>query len=198
LVLFGLVAEDDSFARAWVMAFHLANTFLLIGCLSLTGWYAAGAAAPRLVGSYPLNWVIVSGLVALLLLGASGAVAALGDTLFPSESLAEALEEDFSPGAHLLIRLRVYHPLLSLLVGVLILSISAYVLKVDHDSATGPLTLSTSFLYLFQQGVGLFNLLLLAPVWLQLAHLFISDLIWIGFVLLSASALAGKSDQISG
>lgn len=189
LVLFGLVAEDDSFARAWVMAFHLVNTFLLVGCLSLTGWFASGKGAWQTGTRSPMNWIFWGGLAALLLLGASGAVAALGDTLFPSESLPEALQEDFSPTAHFLIRLRVYHPLLSLVVGVLILSVSAFAIRAKRDPRTRSLAFATSFLYLLQLGVGLFNLLLLAPVWLQLTHLLVADLTWIGFVLLSASAL---------
>src|SRR5512136_1928461 len=35
LVLFGLVAENDSVARALFMAGHLANTFVLLACLTL-------------------------------------------------------------------------------------------------------------------------------------------------------------------
>ena len=198
LVLFGLVAEDDSFARAWIMAFHLVNTFLLMGCLSLTGWYAAGRADPELKRNSPLSWVLLAGLAALLLLGASGAVTALGDTLFPSETLLDALEEDFSPAAHMLIRLRVYHPVLALLIGVLMISISAFVVRTKPNPSTSRLALLTSFLYLFQLGIGLFNLLLLAPVWLQLTHLLVADVTWIGFVLLTSSALAGNQWSVIG
>jgi heme A synthase len=196
LVLFGLVAEDDSFARAWIMAFHLVNTFLLMGCLSLTGWYASGRADPELKRNSLLSWMLLAGLAALLLLGASGAVTALGDTLFPSETLSDALEEDFSSAAHMLIRLRVYHPVLALLIGVLMISISAFIVKTKSNPSASRLAFLTSFLYLFQLGVGLFNLLLLAPVWLQLTHLFVADVTWIGFVLLTSSALVGK--QLTG
>jgi len=190
LVIFGLVAEDDSFARAWVMSFHLVNTLLLIGCLSLTGWYAGGAGSPDLKRNPRVSWLLLTGMVALILLGASGAVTALGDTLFPSEDLSEALKEDFSPAAHLLIRLRVYHPALALVTGLLMISISVFIVRLKPDSTTVRLAFLMSFLYLFQLGIGLFNLLLLAPVWLQLIHLLFADMTWIGFVLLSASALA--------
>jgi heme A synthase len=196
LVLFGLVAEDDSFARAWVMSFHLVNTFLLIGCLSLTGWYGSGAINPDLKRNFLLRWLLLAGLVTLMLLGASGAVTALGDTLFPSESLSEALEEDFSPAAHLLIHLRIYHPILALLIGFLMISVSVLVIRLKSDSTTRNLAFLVSFLYLLQLGIGLFNLLLLAPIWLQLIHLLFADLTWIGFVLLSASALA--ENEVNG
>ena len=46
----------------------------------------------------------------VLLTGASGAVAALGDTLYPSGSLAEGLRADLSATSHALIRLRVLAP----------------------------------------------------------------------------------------
>jgi heme A synthase len=41
-----------------------------------------------------------------------------------------------------------------------------------------------------QVGLGFVNVWLLAPVWIQLAHLLAADLLWIALVLLSASALA--------
>ena len=40
--------------------------------------------------------------------------------------------------------------------------------------------------------VGFVNVWLLAPVWLQLTHLLIADLLWIALVVLTASALARR------
>jgi len=37
---------------------------------------------------------------------------------------------------------------------------------------------------------GLVNLVLLAPVWMQLVHLLLADLLWIVLVLLAAATLA--------
>jgi heme A synthase len=48
-------------------------------------------------------------------------------------------------------------------------------------------------LVLAQLGVGLTNLLLLAPVGLQLAHLLMADLLWIALVLFGATALAART-----
>ena len=197
LVLFGLVADDDSFARAWVMAFHLVNTFLLLGCLSMTGWYAGGKRPPRFEHQTRLGWFLLAALLALIVLGASGGVAALGDTLFPSESLADALEEDFSPTAHFLIQLRVYHPILAILIGVLVISVSVLAVWKRPNPDARALAFLTAILYLFQLGVGVFNLLLLAPVWLQLIHLLMADLTWMGFCLFSAAALTVDSDRTS-
>jgi len=44
-------------------------------------------------------------------------------------------------------------------------------------------------LTLLQLGLGLLNVYLLAPVWLQLLHLLTADAIWIAFIVLSAEAL---------
>jgi len=189
LVLFGLVADDDSFARAWVMAFHLVNTFLLLGSLSLTGWCAGRKGTIKFEHQSPLGWFLSAGLVALIVLGASGGVTALGDTLFPSENLADALREDFSPTAHFLIQLRVYHPLLAVLIGVLVISVAILAVWKKPNSEAKGLAFLTVFLYLSQLGVGVFNLLLLAPVWLQLIHLLMADLTWMGFCLFSAVVL---------
>lgn len=196
LVLFGLVADDSSFTRAWVMAFHLINTFLLLGCLSLTGWCAWRRSVPRFGNQSPLGWFLLAGLVGLIVLGASGGVTALGDTLFPSESLADALGEDFSPTAHFLIQLRVYHPLLAILTGVLVISVAVFSVRKKPDPDTRTLAFLTGFLYLSQLGVGLFNLLLLAPVWLQLIHLLMADLTWMGFILFGAAALTGDRGSV--
>jgi heme A synthase len=38
--------------------------------------------------------------------------------------------------------------------------------------------------------IGAANVALLAPVWMQLLHLFVADVVWILFVLLGASVLA--------
>ncbi len=89
LVLFQLVADNATMARAMFVAAHLLNTFLLLGALTLTAWWLTVGLpfAAKRRGMAPL----ITGCVALLVAGASGAVAALGDTLFPAQSLAESL-----------------------------------------------------------------------------------------------------------
>jgi hypothetical protein len=46
------------------------------------------------------------------------------------------------------------------------------------------------FLTLLQTGAGAINVLLLAPVWMQITHLFIADPLWIALVLLTAEVIA--------
>src|SRR5262249_28859141 len=48
LVLLELVAGNTTIARAWWMAGHLVNTFLLVAALTLTAWWSTHDARPRL------------------------------------------------------------------------------------------------------------------------------------------------------
>ncbi len=190
LVLFGLVADNASMARAFSMAIHLLNTFLLLACLTLTTWWASGGepAGPKRQG---MRVVLLSiGLVAMLVLGVSGAVTALGDTLFPSGSLAEGLRQDFSPTAHILIRLRVFHPMIAVSVALYLILVVIWLYSLPRNSATKRLSLVLIILLIIQLAAGVINIALLAPVWMQLVHLLLADLVWIALVLLTASALA--------
>ena len=53
LVLFRLVAQDESLARAMVMPLHLANTLILLLCLTLTAHFLSGGAPGRHLGRGP-------------------------------------------------------------------------------------------------------------------------------------------------
>jgi heme A synthase len=192
LVIFGLVGDDDSLARAWVMAFHLVNTFLLLGALSLTAWWSSGGPTPVAAGMRAVGAPVTVLLLGLLLLGMSGAVAALGDTLFPAVSFAEGLRQDFAPGAHLLLQLRIYHPVLAVVVSFVVLGVSLRLGHPESDPTTFRLAAITVVLFLAQLLIGVVNLLLLAPVWLQLVHLLVADLIWVSAVLLGASAMSRR------
>jgi hypothetical protein len=90
LVLLKYVADNQSIGRAFWMAAHLINTFLLIGAQALTVWWAGGRARLVLRGQGLAGVLVVAAVSGVMLLGVSGAIAALGDTLFPASSLAEA------------------------------------------------------------------------------------------------------------
>jgi heme A synthase len=193
LVLFRLVAYNDSIARAMSMAVHLLNTFLLLASLTLTAWWASGGR-PLRPGRHKLAAFLLGlGLLGMLVLGVSGAITALGDTLFPARSLAAELSKDFSPTAHLLIRLRVLHPLIAVSVALYLVPVALYARLVHAQPTTRRLSLALILLILLQLAAGLVNVALLAPVWMQLVHLLLSDLIWIALVLLSASVLAREA-----
>lgn len=188
LVLFELVAENASMARAISMSFHLVNTFLLLASLSLTAWWASGGQSLQFKGNGLIKGVLAVGLLGMLILGMSGAVTALGDTLFPARSLAEGIQQDLSSTAHFLIRLRLLHPSLAVLVGIYLI-LSASWLSLRHQEQT-TITLSKVLIILviMQISAGIVNVFLLAPIWMQILHLLLSDILWIVLVLMTASA----------
>ncbi len=201
LVLFELVAENASMARAFSMAIHLMNTFLLLAALTMTAWWASGGRALRWRGREGTGWALGVGLLGVLVLGVSGAVTALGDTLFPARSLVEGVQQDFSPTAHFLIRLRLLHPVIAVSVGIYVVVMAGLVALGRSERVTRWLARALTGLFLVQLGAGLLNLILLAPVWMQLVHLLLADLVWIALVLLTASALAqpvGKPEPARG
>ena len=196
LVLFEYVAQDASVGRALFMSVHLVNTFVLLAVLALTAWWAAGGPRVRLGGQGTVPHLFALGLAGTLVLAVSGAVTALGDTLFPARTLAEGMSRDFSPAAHFLLRLRVLHPALALAVGCYVVLTASYVSNFLRPAArvrrlTGVLVV----VFLLQLCAGLLNLYLLAPVWLQLTHLLLADLLWLALVLTAAAALAQPSAQ---
>jgi len=190
LVLFRLVAENESVARALFMAGHLANTFLLLGALALCAHWCASDAPLRREALRRDGWVFGLGALALVGVSKSGAVAALGDTLYPARSILGGLVQDLSPTASLLVRLRVAHPLLAVAGSLVIVFVAARVLQTTSDPATRRSAWALPALALVQLAAGFANVALLAPVSMQLVHLLLADVLWIAFVLLGARALA--------
>jgi heme A synthase len=190
LVLFEYVAENASIARALWMSGHLINTNLLLAALALTLWSAANDAQIHWRGQGLVGWLLALAFVGTMILGVSGAVTALGATLFPVTSLAEGLRQDLSPTAHVLIRLRFFHPFIALLMGVFLLLAASFVRAWRPALGTKRWAKALAALVVIQLFAGLSNLLLHAPIWLQLTHLLLADLVWIALVLLAVTALS--------
>jgi heme A synthase len=188
LVLFEMVAENKSIARAlWVSA-HLVNTFLLVGTLALMAWTATTGGRLNVRGQGSINRVFAAAIVATLILGVSGAVSALGATLFPVTSLAEGLKQDLSPTAHILERLRIFHPLIAIGVGGLLILTAFFARSRRPYNDVKRWSSALITLVVVQLGAGAVNMLLHAPIWLQLVHLLLSDLVWVALVLLGCAA----------
>lgn len=197
LVLFGLVADDDSISRALVMGLHLVNTLLLLGALTLAAWWASGGRSFPLRGHGGMGVVLGIGVVSLLVLGASGAITALGDTLFPAASLREGIAMDFSPTAHVLLRLRVLHPVIAIATGVYLVLAAGAAALFRPSAFVKRMALALVGLFALQVGLGFLNLYLLAPVWMQLVHLLVADLVWIALVLLCAGTLSAPGQAVA-
>jgi heme A synthase len=193
LVLFEYVAENKSMGRALWMSAHLINTFLLMAMLSLTAWSASTRERTRLCDLGAINLIFAIAVISTLILGVSGAIAALGGTLFPVTSLAEGLKQDLSPTAHVLIRLRFFHPFIAIGVSVLLIITAITTRTRRVGEWTRQISISLIVLVQIQLIAGVANLLLHAPIWLQLIHLLLSDLIWISLVLLIHTTLAQET-----
>lgn len=198
LVLFGWVAKDSSAARGWVMAIHLTNTFLLLAAVTLTAAWSAGPAGVAARGRGGLAGALAAALAAMLLAGVTGAIAALGDTLYPATSFAAGLQEELSANASVLLRLRVLHPFAAVAAGVTLVAVSRAALRARPDARVRRAATAIVALVALELVAGAANVLLLAPIWLQLAHLLVADLLWLATVLLAAATLAPEGEAISG
>jgi heme A synthase len=122
--------------------------------------------------------------VIVLFVSITGAIAALGDTLFPASSLSVGMQQDFARSSTLLLRLRLLHPLIAVLGAAYLIWAAAGVLKQNEAGNARTAAGRVLGLTLFQLTVGAVNLTLLAPVWMQLFHLFMADVLWIAVLLL--------------
>jgi cytochrome c oxidase assembly protein subunit 15 len=189
LVRFELVGDNSSWARAVMIGLHLLNTLILLAFLTLTAWGAGQQKTYiQITAQTRLFALFIVGMVLFAILSAAGAITALGDTLFPSESLIEGMQQDLSPTAHFLIRLRVWHPIIAVVTSIYLFSLGWYVQRTASEH------LATRINWLFmvislQIGVGFVNVALLAPLWMQVVHLLLADTLWILLLLVTAETL---------
>jgi heme A synthase len=179
LVLFNYVDKNQSVGRAFYLSLHLANTLLLLAVLALTAWYAN-----RERGHAQRSRIVLACLPIAMLVSVTGAIAALGDTLFPASSLAEGLRQDLSGAASLLVRLRVLHPAFAILGALCFVTAAVMVLRSRQSGTATKLAIFVLIFALAQLSAGAANVILLAPVWMQITHLLLADLVWISLVLL--------------
>ncbi len=183
LVLLGHVARNESVGRVYSLATHLINTFLLLASLALA---ARSANQPAVRGARPFSLSMSGPLIALVLVAIAGAITALGDTLFPSHTLAEGMREDFSSTASFLIRLRIFHPLLAVGAGLVVALVALPEYKARHTARLRALSGWLLVLFAAQFAVGALSIMLQAPLPVQLLHLLLADVLWITLVLFTA------------
>ena len=176
IVLLDLVAHNVSLRRAVSGGLHLVNTFFLLGALTCVAFASRPGAVTHegaLRKVRPGMLVLVAALL-LWPIGSSGAVAALGDTLFPAKTLAAGFAADLSPTASVLLKLRSLHPLFAILCGFGVFVLGRIV-KRSTTKAVSTAGWLVQGLVLLQWGVGLLNLFMLAPLFMQLLHLVLAD-----------------------
>ncbi len=186
LVLFGWTGDDTSTGRVVAIAVHLANTLLLLGALTLTAWWASGGRTVPPDYDRRAGRLLVAGLGALVVVAGIGAITALGDTLFPEATVAD----DFRRSSHYLVRLRVVHPVLAVLAGGYLVVLA----RLWRDRSPRWAT-AVAALVGVQIVAGVVNLALAAPLWLQIVHLLLADLLWIAAVLFGSEVLVAQADR---
>jgi heme A synthase len=186
LVKLDLVADNRSPARVWWMALHLVNTFLLLASLTLAAWWASGGRRIRLRGQGAAAGVMLGAIAATLVVAVTGAITALGDTLYPKTSIGLRM----SAAATFLERLRIVHPAVAVATALYVVLAGAVVRRLRPGAATARLSRLLIALFFVQIVAGAINIVLLAPVWMQLVHLLIADAVWIALICTTAAALA--------
>ncbi len=191
LVLLRLVGDNTSVTRAVYLSVHLVNTFLLVAALALTAWWASRGVASRPRLAEFLRGRVGLAVLGSLALGVSGAVAALGATLFSEAAEGAAELEGMSAASRLLFSLRHYnlHPLLAVLVGGYLVYFALASRRSGGGVWVRRWASSVVALVAAQFAAGLLNAALLAPIWLQIVHLLLADLLWLALVLLCAESL---------
>ena len=176
LVLGGYVEKNASAARVFVQGIHFTNTMLLLAATTVVAVMLGRLRSS--LSQAGLRRTMLLALLATILTGATGSVAALADTLFPSPNLAAAIAADFSAASPLLIRMRWIHPASSAVVVVCTLILIAGFVRRGY----GTLAIGLAANLVAQIVIGIADVLLLAPTTVQVLHLFSADVFWISLV----------------
>ena len=187
LVKLGLTAQSQSPLRPAYLALHLTNTLLLLAAITLTAHFL-GRTTGYLRSNIRLRapFGAVATVVVVMIVGVTGSLAALGDTLFPASSLGMAMAQDFSSASGWLVRWRWMHPAAAFLSSIVLIW-----LLVRGAQRRGPwdnrrLSALVLALLAVVYTLGLLDVALLAPLWLQIAHLCAADCLWAALVVLAA------------
>jgi heme A synthase len=189
LVLFSWVDADISVGRMIAVPLHLTNTFFLLAALALTAWWGSGNPEPAMHRSRDAAKWLLLGAVTLLIVGSTGALNAIADAVFPADSVASGISDEFGPTAPALLRLRIVHPVIAVAGGMFVAWIATK-FALSKSSTTRRLAAAVMLVVLSQVFIGIANIFLLTPLGVQVIHLMVADALWILFVLLGAMVLS--------
>lgn len=189
LVKGGYVEYNTSDMRVVMQCIHFTNTMLLLAAITITWWWLRDRPQPTTSFIPQTRVAAWLALGATLIVGGTGSVAALADTLFPPTSLQAAFIQDFAAHSPLLVRMRWLHP-----ASALIALACAIWLALQLRSTLGRLVLGFIGVQLI---LGALDVLLLAPTWMQILHLLGADLYWIALVVACATVLAPRTLKIT-
>lgn len=187
LVKLGLTAQSQSPMRAPFLALHFSNTLLLVAALAMAAHFlgrSAGFRWSEIRLNAPAGTTI--GMIAVMTVGVTGSLAALGDTLFPATSLGESLHQDFSVTSSWLLRWRWTHPAAAVVASIFLIWL---LIRASHRGGPWDNRRLAAFvlgLLALQYVLGALDVWLLAPVWMQVIHLLAADVLWTSLVVLTA------------
>ena len=198
LVKLGLTAQSQSPLRAPYLALHLTNTLLMLAALTLTAHMLSRRhgylrSTVRLVA--PVGAAL--GIFIVLVVGVTGSLAALGDTLFPVTSLSSALAQDFSATSGWLVRWRWTHPTVAFLASIFLIWLLVRAARRTAYWDNRVLSAVVLLLLATQYVLGVLDVVLLAPVWMQVVHLLGADTLWAALVVLTARLTLQPIEQAS-
>src|ERR1017187_4284004 len=187
LVKLGYTAQSQSPMRPAFLALHLTNTLLLLAAITLTahllsrtkGYMRGGVLLVAPFGA-------MVGVVVVMLVGVTGSLAALGDTLFPASSLGLALAQDFAVTSGWLVRWRWTHPAIAFGASVFLIWILVRAARRTTGWDNRGLSALVLLLLAAVYTLGLLDVVLLAPLWVQVTHLLAADTLWAALVVLTA------------
>lgn len=190
LVKKGLVDKNDSTMRAIVIALHLVNTYFLLGAHALVEFFSH--SKNKFIKINKISFMSWSLIFLFLIVGASGAITSLGNTLFPETSLFEGMAKDFSRDAHFLTRLRIYHP-----IGAILLCLGLTYWSLDKNKVPSSYLLKMPLMIAVMVIFAIVNWALLAPTWGAIGHLILGDILWTLFILALLSTSLKSSTEKS-
>lgn len=176
LVVFQWVDMNVSLARALVQPVHLANTYFLMGALACAAWWSGPRRPAAALDPGRPDRLVAAALGGLIVVSAFGTAASLASTVFPSESFLDGVRSDFAGGAHYLIRLRIWHPVAVVAFGAYLVWLGRRLRRMLPEPAP---VFPVAGVFAAELTVGVLDAVLLAPIALQMAHLFLAHALWL-------------------
>lgn len=196
LVNHKMVAYSTDPQRIYWFAGHQLNTLLLAAAFALVAWWGSGQPRLDLRRQGPFLFLAGFSLVAFLGLIITGSISALGDTVYPPRDHMQVMQQAILPTANFIMKARPTHPYTAVVVAMF-LSLAAGLFDHLRPSAqTRRFAYGVWLMLGVQMMLGLINIGLLAPVWMQLLHTAAADILWISLVLMCAAGLAVGVPQV--
>ncbi len=189
LVYYGWVYKNASPFRALVVSIHLMNTLLLIGSISLAAFAVSKEIQISNLNNFSIDFIykkniknLFPSLITLFIvfiICVTGAVTALGDTLYQPKFVGENIIRDLENHENFIKTIRIFHPLLAIGLALLSLHFVWKIYEENKDELNKDNFSLFTILVFLQIIVGFLNIFLLVPVWSQLIHLFIACVLWV-------------------